>query len=122
MTGTPVCTVPAFPSDDRVELRESLIREEVIRELLPALARRDMIEVADGIIDAIYVLIGAGLELGLPMSALWDEIQGSNLAKGIKQADGSYKVVRRPDGKILKGPDWTPPDIAGVLRAHGWKG
>lgn len=56
------------------------------------------------------------------MQALWDEVQRSNEAKAIEQPDGSFKVVRRADGKILKPPGWTPPDIAGVLRAHGWKG
>lgn len=30
--------------------------------------------------------------------------------------------VKREDGKILKPPGWTPPDIEGCLRAQGWKG
>lgn len=28
--------------------------------------------------------------------------------------------VKREDGKILKPPGWTPPDIKGCLRAQGW--
>jgi hypothetical protein len=28
----------------------------------------------------------------------------------------------REDGKILKPPGWVAPDIAGVLRKHGWLG
>jgi predicted HAD superfamily Cof-like phosphohydrolase len=81
-----------------------------------------MVEVADGIIDSIYVLVGMGLELGLPLEALWNEVQRSNMAKAIEQPDGTFKVMRRADGKVLKPEGWTPPDIAGVLRAHGWKG
>lgn len=103
-------------------MREGLIREEVIRELLTALYERDMIGVADGIVDSIYVLIGLGHELGLPLVALWEEVQRSNMAKAVLQPDGSYRVARRADGKILKPEGWTPPDIASVLRAHGWKG
>ncbi len=119
VTDTPIAPVPAFPSDERCALRRDLIGEEV-KETIDALALRDMIETADGIVDSIYVLIGAALELGLPLAELFAEVQRSNMAKAVRQADGSYKVVRRADGKILKPEGWTPPDIAGVLRRHGW--
>jgi hypothetical protein len=123
VTDTPVCVGAgiAFPSDERCSLREDLGDEEW-GELVAALHRRDMIEVADGIVDDIYVLVGMAIELGLPLHALWNEVQRSNMAKAVLQPDGSYRVVRRADGKILKPEGWTPPDIAGVLRAHGWKG
>jgi predicted HAD superfamily Cof-like phosphohydrolase len=121
VTDTPVLTVPAFPSTERIELRVKLVDEEV-GETLSALATRDMVEVADGIIDSIYVLIGMGLELGLPLGALWNEVQRSNMAKAVEQPDGTFKVLKRADHKVLKPEGWTPPDIAGVLRAHGWKG
>lgn len=122
VTELPVLTEIGFPPVERVALREGLIREEVINELLTALYGRDMVGVADGIIDSIYVLIGLAHELVLPVVALWNEVQRCNMAKGVLQPDGSYRVVRRADGKILKPEGWTPPDIEGVLRAHGWKG
>jgi predicted HAD superfamily Cof-like phosphohydrolase len=121
VTDTPVLSDPTFPSAERIELRVMLVDEEV-GETLSALAARDLAEVADGIIDSIYVLIGMGLELGLPLQALWDEVHRSNMSKAIEQPDGSFKVVRRADKKVLKPEGWTPPDIAGVLRARGWKG
>lgn len=119
VTDTPIGNVPAFPSGERCELRCDLIAEEV-KETLDAVKALDMVETADGIVDSIYVLIGAALELGLPLAELFAEVQRSNMAKAVRQADGSYKVVRRADGKILKPEGWTPPDIAGVLRRHGW--
>lgn len=97
-------------------------RRREVDECLSAMEDRDMVEVADGIIDSIYVLVGMGLELGLPLQALWEEVQRSNMAKAIEQPDGSFKVLKRADGKVIKPEGWTPPDIAGVLRAHGWKG
>lgn len=122
LTETPVCTVPAWPSDERVALRVDLVTEEVVRELLPAVESRDLVATADAIIDSIYVLVGMGLELGLPLQALWEEVQRSNISKAVLQPDGTFKVMRRADGKVLKPAGWTPPDIEGVLRAHGWKG
>ena len=120
-TDTPVLSVPQFPHHDRLRLRHDLVAEEV-DECLTALEDKDMVEVADGIIDSIYVLVGMGLELGLPLEALWNEVQRSNMAKAVEQPDGTFKVIKRADRKVLKPEGWTPPDIAGVLRAHGWKG
>lgn len=38
------------------------------------------------------------------------------------QCDGTGKVVfKRSDGKVLKGPDYTPPDLEGVLWPHPQK-
>jgi predicted HAD superfamily Cof-like phosphohydrolase len=54
------------------------------------------------------------------MPAVWAAVQCANEAKAIEQPDGRRKVVRREDGKILKPEGWTPPDIEGVLRQHGW--
>jgi predicted HAD superfamily Cof-like phosphohydrolase len=121
VTDTPVRGVPEFPHHDRLRLRHDLVAEEV-DECLTALESKDMVEVADGIIDSIYVLIGMGLELGLPMTELWAEVQRSNMAKAVEQPDGSFKVIKRGDNKVLKPDGWSPPDIAGILRAHGWKG
>jgi predicted HAD superfamily Cof-like phosphohydrolase len=122
ITDTPVNTVPAWPADERVDLRVELIVEEVVRELLTAIARRDMVGTSNGIVDGIYVLIGAAHEFGIPVVAEWAAVQASNMAKAVRQEDGTLKVIRRIDGKILKPEGWTPPDTEGILRAHGWKG
>lgn len=121
VTNNPDLTTPAFPSDERCQLRIDLCEEEV-GESCEAIALRDMIEVADGIVDSIYVLVGTALELGLPLAALWQEVHRTNMAKAARQEDGSLQVLKRADGKILKPKGWIPPDIAGVLRAHGWEG
>lgn len=122
---TPILTTPEFPSVARIDLRERLFVEEGIREFLKALHARDMVGVADGIIDTIYVLIGCGLELGLPLEALWQEVQKKNLEKFVEVMgpDGvvSYEIYKDAGGKVVKPPGWTPPDIEGILRRHGWK-
>lgn len=72
---------------------------------------RDTIEVADALGDLVYVIYGMALELGIPMGPLLHEIQRSNLSK--LGADG--KPIYREDGKVLKGDDFFPPNVAGVL-------
>lgn len=109
--GVPRLDKPGFPSKDRITLRMGLIREE-FGELHSAIARRCLPETADAIADLIYVLIGTAHEFGIPLDQVWDAVQASNMAK-----EGG---ATREDGKILKPRGWEAPDIAGILRAHGW--
>jgi predicted HAD superfamily Cof-like phosphohydrolase len=108
--GVPVNQVPHIPAPSEMELRRNLIREEY-REFLEALINEDLVEIADGLGDMLYTIIGTMLVMGLPVQEVWDEIQRTNMAK--------EPNVRRGDGKILKPRGWTPPDIGRILRAHG---
>lgn len=114
--GVPVQYRPAAPSAERVELRAKLIHEEVNDELLPALARGDLVEAADAMADAIYVIVGTALEYGIPLGDVWAAVQAANMAKVDTQTG---QVRRRVDGKILKPEGWTPPNIDAVLRRAG---
>jgi len=110
----PLRDTPGFVSPGEVIDAFDLISEE-IHELDMALDEVDLVEVADAIADSIYVLIGLGLRLGIPLQAVWDEVHRSNMAKVV---DGV--VVRDPvTNKILKPDGWTAPDIAGVLERAG---
>jgi predicted HAD superfamily Cof-like phosphohydrolase len=108
----PIIDIPKLPPHDRRALRLKLINEEVNEELIPALERNDIIEIADGIADAIYVLIGCALEYGIPLEQIWDAVHHSNM----KKADGPV----RDDGKRLKPAGWRPPPILDILRANGY--
>lgn len=105
----PMRDTPGWIPDSELKLARDLIDEEV-SETFAAIRDRDLIEVADGIADSIYVLIGLGLRLGLPLDAVWNEVQRSNMTKVVNGA-----VLRRSDGKIIKPEGFTPPAIAGVL-------
>lgn len=108
--GLPALAVTQFPSADRVRLRLELIDEER-EELDEALENSDLVEVADALGDILYVVIGMALEFGIPIQKVFDEIQRSNMSK--LGADG-LPIVRE-DGKILKGPNYSPPDIRSIL-------
>lgn len=109
----PVASEPNI-HDDRVNgLRIELIREE-LEELATALHARDLTEVLDALTDLQYVLDGAYLSFGLQdlKEPAFAEVHRANMSK--LGADGK-PVVRESDGKILKGPNYTPPDVNSIV-------
>lgn len=103
--------VPTIPSPADRDLRWSLIDEEVNKELKPAMDDGDLVGIADAIADSIYVLVGTALKYGIPLDAVWNEVQSSNMSKF--GDDG--KAIFREDGKVLKGPNFRKPDIASII-------
>lgn len=131
--GAPVRTKPGLDYDD-VEMRLGLLVEEVqeIRdayanykfldtvakvlaetgvdamvsvEILTKLKQETYVEFLDGLGDVRVVNNGLAQGTGMPINEAFDIIHGSNMSK--RQPDGS--VLRREDGKILKGEDYYAP-------------
>ena len=117
------------PSEDMVELYMDLVDEEM-NELCNAYGSNDAVAMADGAIDLIYVTIGLLHSMGLNPQPLWDEVQRSNMSKfliepcvfcgtkGCEHCDGKgefFKVLRREDGKILKGPKYMAPNLSKIV-------
>lgn len=102
-------------SAEEAQLRHRLMAEEN-DEYLAAAAAGDLVEVADALGDQLYILCGTLLRHGLGevIGEVFLEIQRSNMSK--LGPDG--RPLRRPDGKVLKGPDWSPPAIAPILERH----
>lgn len=97
---------PTIPNDDCIDLRISLIEEE-LDEFVAAAKAGDIVEVADALGDLLYVVYGAAICFGLEMTSIFNEIHRSNMSKA--NADGT--VSRRADGKVLKSPLFSPPDL-----------
>ena len=106
----PVESTPEIPADDRVNLRQNLIKEEY-EELMEALSERDLAHIAKEAADVIVVVLGTMAEYGIPFDEVWDAVHKSNMAK--VGEDG--KVARREDGKVLKPDGWEPPDIESII-------
>ena len=103
-------TTRMMTHDEATTLCVGLIEEE-LGELKDALKAEDRVKVFDGLCDLLYVTYGFGDKLGLPMDEGFREVHRSNMTK--LGDDG--RPVLRPDGKILKGHTYTPPDLAGLL-------
>ena len=109
--GQEVKSKPEFPSDDTVKLRIELISEE-LQELVNACNAGDIIEVADALTDILYVTYGAAHSFGIPIDECFKEVQRSNMSK--LGEDG--KPIYREDGKVMKGPNYSVPNLKNVLQ------
>ena len=105
--------VPRLPTEPEADLMNDLLVEELV-ELNEAIDDGDLVEIADALGDIIYVAAQQATILGIPIDAVLREIQRSNMSK--LGADG--KPIYRADGKVLKGPNFSEPDIARMLRAY----
>ena len=92
-------------------MRLELIAEE-LGELEEAIANKDLVGIADALTDILYVTYGAGHAFGLDLDACFREVQRSNMSK--LGEDG--KPIYREDGKVLKGPNYSEPDLKKTLQ------
>ncbi|SRR6056297_437203 len=94
------------------QLRFKLMEEEN-KEYLEAATNNDMVEVADALGDMLYILCGTILEHGMQhkIEEVFYEIQRSNMSK----LGANGKPIYRKDGKVLKGPNYSKPNIASIL-------
>lgn len=113
--GMPVGNKPKLLKKNREKLRMNLITEEY-KELKRAVKRGDLVKIMDGLADIQYVVNGMAVELGVDLDDVFAEVHRSNMSK--LGADG--KPIYRKDGKVLKGPSFSEPDIRGRLLLQGW--
>jgi predicted HAD superfamily Cof-like phosphohydrolase len=136
----PILETPQIPSNDRCELRVSLLQEE-LNELKQAIQDNDIVEIADALADLQYVLSGAILEFGLKdkFDTLFDEVQRSNMSKACKsqqeaietllfykkkdgtegryeEVNGKYIVYRKGDNKVLKSIGYSPASLEDIIK------
>lgn len=92
-----------WPPAHIMALRNKLIEEEA-QEYMDAY---DKIDIADAIADLLYVTFGAALTYGIPIEEVFAEVHRSNMTKSTKT-----NII----GKTVKGPEWEPPNIEGILK------
>jgi predicted HAD superfamily Cof-like phosphohydrolase len=103
----------------------------------------DFVEYVDGCIDQLVVTYGALNAAGVKAQPAWDEVQRSNMSKAWPHCsvcdaelvggsgrelthpanasahDGEWKPIlkihKRPDGKVIKSPTYSPANIKSVI-------
>jgi predicted HAD superfamily Cof-like phosphohydrolase len=74
-------------------------------------ATLNLVEAYDAYIDLLVVVIGGAVAQGTKLQPGWLEVVKSNLSKFI---DGH----RREDGKWIRGPAYSPPDLKPIVDAQ----
>jgi len=96
----------SFSTDKINKLRVSLIKEE-LDELIEAMDKKDLVEVADALTDILYVTYGAGHAFGINLDDCFEEVQSSNMSK----LDKDGRPIYNDKGKVMKGPNYFKPDL-----------
>lgn len=107
--GQAVANMPVL-ADERTALLRLALLEEELQELAVATGAGDIVEIADALTDILYVVYGTGHTYGIDLDACFKEVHRSNMSKF-----ENGLPLKREDGKIMKGKNYTPPDLERVL-------
>ena len=95
--------------NDQTQLYMNLIEEE-FNETLNAFIEDDLVEVADGLADMVWVIMGMCNSAGIDFDKIWEEVKSSNMSKFV---DG--KFIKNDAGKIMKPETYFKPNIKKAL-------
>lgn len=98
----PVANEPTILTSFQVQRRIDWIKKE-IDELYDA---SNIYEQADALVDTLYYLLGAFVEMGIYPDELFKVVHQYNM----KKVD-STNAVHDIDGRILKPNNWSHPDL-----------
>lgn len=111
--GQEVKDKPEWPDAETMDLRIDLIAEE-LEEFKDAIISADgtLVDVADALSDLLYVVYGAGHSFGIDLDKCFAEVHRSNMSK----LDEDGNPIYREDGKVLKGPNFTEPNLKEIVK------
>jgi predicted HAD superfamily Cof-like phosphohydrolase len=86
--------------------------DEEVGELRSALAEDNLVRIADGLGDVVYVAYGAALQFGIDLDVVVKAVHEANMTK--PNSDGSIR--QSAEGKILRGDSYVPPALEDKLK------
>lgn len=101
------------PYPQWADLRKRPLREE-LAEVIDAIDHGKPHHLARELADLVYVAYGTAITPGIDLDIAIREVHRANMSK--LGADG--RPITRADGKVLKGPHFTPPDMTTAVTAH----
>lgn len=121
----PMPEKPTLLVNERAKLRQRLLQEEVteIENAIKSAQEIGVLEydkslevlesISDGIVDAMYILLGTAHEYGIAdrLPLMFDEVHDANMRK----LGPNGKPAYREDGKVMKPEGWTPPNLKVIL-------
>lgn len=116
---------PTLIAPDDADLRAQLIIEEV-SEFIDAQDREDIVEMADALVDLIYVAIGTAVAYGINLRPIFRMVHEANMRKAPYSRQEAMRAARAgrkiPVGKIMKPDGWVPPNVEGEIRRQQMEG
>lgn len=110
-------------SVDLLNLRDDLIKEEVKEARYEnytlhdraffeeEASTKEKAQYLKELCDILYVVYGTAVSFGWDIDTAFNRVHASNMSK--LGEDG--KPIYREDGKVMKGPNYTPPDLEGLV-------
>ena len=95
--------------NDEAKLYMKLISEEY-NETLDAFNKSDLVELADGLADMVWVIMGMCNSCGIQFDNIWKEVRASNMSKFV-----GGKAIKNEYGKIMKPKTYFKPNIKNAL-------
>jgi NTP pyrophosphatase (non-canonical NTP hydrolase) len=100
-------TNPFGPVPNEVVILRMRLMAEELGEVIAAMHEKNTIQIADGLADLLYVVVGTAIAYGIPINEVFDEVHASNMTK--PRLDKHNK-----GGKVQKG-GFRPPQIERIL-------
>lgn len=114
-----VRTRPSQIPEEEIKLRVRLMNEELNgeNELVDSMWKGDLVGIADGLADLLYVVFGTAAAYGIDIQEVFDEVQRSNMTKALWDDDAEeFVVIKNEYGKVVKPPTFSPADLAPIVR------
>lgn len=92
-------------------------------ELIQSMLNDDLVGIADGIADVLYVVIGTAAAYGIDIQEVFDEVQRSNMTKAVWNEETSeWTTIKNEVGKVLKPETFSPADIESIINLQTTRG
>lgn len=94
-------------ANDTSQLMRVRLMNEELSEVVEAMTKKNIVELAKELADLLYVVYGTADYNGIPIDEVFNAVHESNMSKSEKRDVG---------GKIEKGDNYIEPDIAAIIR------
>lgn len=112
--------IPYFIEDEKLNVKIGHLHEE-LEEIEKAVKNKDLSEFADAIIDLIYVAAGLGALCKLPMHALWNDVQNSNMVGKERVTSLDNATKRKSTFDVRKTAEWVGPRGKDIIKIESEK-
>ena len=104
-------TAYSIPNSQNGKLTQKSLIDEEWSEFHEAFHLKDEHEQLKELCDLVYVCYQFAANEGWDLDEAMDRVHKSNMSK----LDDKGQPIYRPDGKVLKGPNYKPPNLTDLL-------